>query len=66
MKSLLLSLCLVGCTSMPAGVTMTDEERAACARDGCSVWTESELQGLVRAAAQKGYDYAKQSRGNSI
>lgn len=46
---------LTGCASLPAGVEMTEEDRAACAAAGCTVWTRAELEQLVGMAAQRGF-----------
>lgn len=48
---------LAGCaTTQPEiqGVTISPEERAACAAQGCTVWTDSELarQFFLRGMAQ--------------
>lgn len=58
-----LAFILSGCASLPPGVEMTDDERAACAAAGCSVWTLAELQKLVGIAMRKGYDAGKQRKG---
>ena len=42
---------LAGCS----GVSMTDAERVACRTSGCTVWTESELRGLVSRAQSGAY-----------
>lgn len=52
---------LTGCASMPQGVEMTEDERAACAAAGCTVWALEELQRLVGIAMQKGYAAGRQS-----
>ena len=44
--ALFVALPLAACTSM-SGVRMTPEEAQACARHGCSVWTDAELQALA-------------------
>lgn len=51
---LALVLTLSGCASVP-GIQMTDEDRAACEREGCTVWTRAELEALVREAMRRGY-----------
>lgn len=43
------------------GVEMTDEDRTACERDGCTVWTRAELEALVREAMRRGYVAGKGS-----
>jgi hypothetical protein len=51
--SFLLALALLsGCAT---GVQMTAEEAAACKAEGCSVWTERELRGLIGEAFKQGY-----------
>jgi hypothetical protein len=45
-------LFLAGCAS---GVQMNDEEAAACRNEGCAVFTERELDALVKRAAEIGY-----------
>jgi len=57
MKTLILTiviLTLTGCATL-AGVEISDEERKACERDGCTVWTKVELEMLVREAMKQGY-----------
>lgn len=62
MKTALLAMVLLtGCASMPQGVEMTEDERAACAAAGCTVWALEELQRLVGIAMQKGYAAGRQS-----
>lgn len=58
MKTLLL---LSGCASLPPGVEMTDDERAACEAQGCTVWTMGELRKLIGMAMRKGYEAGKKS-----
>ena len=64
--STLLPLVLAGCASLPAGVTMTDEERAACAAAGCTVWTDAEIQGLAMEAMRQGFIRGAQSSGRAL
>ena len=69
--SILAPMLLAGCASLPAGVTMTDDERAACvaAPGGCSVWTEQELQELRGLALQffrEGFTRGAQSSGRAL
>lgn len=61
MKYLLTIILLSGCASFPAGLEITDDERAACEAEGCSVWTQSELEKLVRAAMLRGYQAGRKS-----
>jgi len=56
----LLVLLLSGCASF-AGVQMDDKERAACAVEGCSVWTDKELEGMARQFFNWGYEEGKKS-----
>ena len=58
MKTLLL---LSGCASLPPGVEMTDDERAACEAQGCTVWTMDELRKLIGMAMRKEYEAGKKS-----
>ena len=58
---LLLSALLTGCASLPPGVDMTDDERAACEAQGCTVWTMDELRKLIGMAMRKGYEAGKKS-----
>ena len=58
---LLLSMLLSGCASLPPGVEMTDDERAACEAQGCTVWTMDELRKLIGMAMRKGYEAGKKS-----
>lgn len=59
---LLLSALLTGCASLPPGVEMTDDERAACEAQGCTVWTMDELRKLIGMAMRKGYEAGKKSQ----
>ena len=59
---LLLSMLLSGCASLPPGVEMTDDERAACEAQGCTVWTMDELRKLIGMAMRKGYEAGKKSQ----
>ena len=56
----LLVLLLSGCATFK-GVQMDDKERAACAKQGCSVWTDDELGGLARQFFKWGYEEGKKS-----
>lgn len=58
-----LALLLAGCAS---GIKMTDEEAAVCRRDGCTVWSDAELQGLALQAFREGFARGAQSRGKSL
>ena len=46
------ALAIAGCAAPKApeieGVTISPEERQACAEKGCTVWTEEELQRMAR------------------
>jgi len=61
MRYILITLMLSGCASLPPGVEMTEDERAACASQGCSVWTLDELQRLIGMAMQRGYAAGRKS-----
>lgn len=62
MKAIIVSVLLLsGCASLPAGLEMTEDERTACAAEGCSVWTMQELRKLIGAAMLKGYAAGKGS-----
>ena len=61
MKYILIALILTGCASLPPGVEMTDDERAACEASGCTVWTMDELRKLIGMAMRKGYEAGKKS-----
>lgn len=43
---------LAGCAS---GIRVSDEEAVACRNEGCAVFTERELMGLVGKAMAEGY-----------
>ena len=45
---------LSGCAQLP-GVTITDAERATCEAQGCTVWTQGELESLARKFFKGGY-----------
>ena len=61
--AILFAFLLTGCATIP-GLEISDEERAACAASGCSVWTQAELEDLVRAAMIKGIEAARRQRGS--
>lgn len=62
--AVLLMIFISGCApQLPDGVTMSDEERVACKEQGCTVWTQEELERLARIFFQKGY---AAKTGNSI
>ncbi|MES2942930.1 MAG: hypothetical protein V4772_08680 [Pseudomonadota bacterium] len=60
MKYLFLALLLTGCANIK-GVEITDDERKACGKVSCSVWTETELSRLARKFFQDGYKAGKAS-----
>ena len=67
MKAFIIIVLLAGCAQLPEGVAMTDDERKACAASqDCSVWTVAELQKLIRAAMQRGFDAGKRLKWDSI
>ena len=58
--AIVLVLLLSGCATLPAGVQMTEDERAACAESkDCTVWMLDELHQLANIAMQKGYRAGK-------
>ena len=65
---ILAPLVLAGCASLPAGVTMTEDERAACAAapDGCTVWSQQELRGLAMQFFREGFARGAQSSGRAL
>ena len=60
MKFFLVVLLLSACTSMP-GVVATDDERAACKKASCTVWTVEELTSLGRKFFREGVKVGKGS-----
>ena len=60
---ILFAFLLSGCATIP-GLQISDEEREACKEHGCSVWTQAELEDLVRAAMIKGIEAARRQRGS--
>lgn len=63
MKTALALLCvylLAGCSTIP-GVTMSDAERRACEAQGCTVWTDAELNNLAKDFFLKGYQAGKRA-----
>lgn len=52
--ALFICLLLAGCTQNIPGVEITEEERKACAVQGCTVWTEQQLENVARHFYQKG------------
>ena len=53
-------LTLTGCATLK-GVEISDDERAACEAQTCTVWTKVELEMLVREAMKRGYLAGRQS-----
>ena len=60
MRTLLVVLMLSGCASMP-GVTANKDERAACEKYGCTVWTVQELVSFGRKIFNEGVKVGKGS-----
>lgn len=53
---LLLVLVLAACASKaPEGVKMTNDEISSCKAQGCTVWTDVELQMLAQEAFKEGF-----------
>lgn len=57
---------LAGCASLPTGVEMTDDDRAACAAMGCTVWTNEELGRPINLAMQRGFLAGQKNKGLSL
>ena len=54
MKVLVILAALIsGCAS--TGITMSAEEAQACKEEGCTVWTETELRGLMQKVFREAY-----------
>lgn len=57
--TLILLMALAGCATAPSGVTFADGEREACAQSqDCTVWSASQLQGLVNFVWRKATEAA--------
>lgn len=65
MKTLaaILVLLLAGCAT---GVKMSDAEAEACRAQGCTVWTEAELEQLAHKFFREGYMRGAQSSGRAL
>jgi len=61
---LAIALMLGGCATTIPGVQISDEERAACATQGCTVWTRAELEALVIEAMRRGVEAARKQRSS--
>lgn len=61
---LAIALMLGGCATTIPGVQISDEERAACAAQGCTVWTRAELEALVIEAMRRGVEAARKQRSS--
>lgn len=57
---LILALVLSGCATIK-GIEISDEERAACEAQGCTVWTQEELQRLAKQFFLQGYQAGRKS-----
>jgi starvation-inducible outer membrane lipoprotein len=53
--ALLLSIVLAGCSSIPQGIKINEEEIKACKSEGCTVWTDAELTRMARKFWSEGY-----------
>ena len=60
MKAFLIALLLTGCASIK-GVAIDEDERKACEVEGCTVWTELELQTFAKKFWGMGYQAGKKS-----
>lgn len=63
MKTLIIlaAVLLGGCAALPEGVTMSEEDRASCKAEGCTVWTETELRGMAEHFFRQGYGAGRKS-----
>ncbi len=61
---LLAAFALGGCAATIQGVEISPEERALCAKEGCTVWTRGELEALVREAMRRGIEAARKERSS--
>jgi hypothetical protein len=60
MKIFLIALVLSGCASYK-GVQMDDDERKACALEGCNVYTAKEIRELARKMFTDGVKLGRKS-----
>lgn len=63
MRTILIAVVIVGltgCESLP-GVEISEDEKAQCERETCTVWTRGELESLVREAMRRGYAAGRKS-----
>ena len=59
-----LVLAMIGCASLPQGVAMTDDERAACAASkDCTVWTVEELKSVAVDFFKRGFQAGQKRKG---
>jgi hypothetical protein len=56
-------LMLTGCATLK-GVEISDEDRVMCEREGCTVWSRSELVQLINEAMRRGYLAAQKQKGS--
>lgn len=52
---------LAGCASLPDYIKAEPEEIEQCKVEGCSVWTDKELQFLIDQMFKRGYIAGKRS-----
>jgi len=64
LAALLAAIALGGCAATIPGVQISDGERALCAEQGCTVWTQAELEALVREAMRRGIEAARKERSS--
>lgn len=64
MAALLAAIALGGCAATIPGVEISDEERAMCAQQGCTVWTRAELEAPVIEAMRRGVEAARKQRSS--
>ena len=64
MKTVVVVLALLtGCASLPEGLQMTDNERKACAVEGCAVFTARELRTLAAELFKRGFQAGQKRKG---
>jgi uncharacterized protein YceK len=63
LSAILIALTLSGCAT---GVKMSDAEAEACRAQGCTAWTDAELEQLASKFFREGYLRGAQSSGRAL
>lgn len=57
---------LAACAQLPTGLTMTPEDYASCAAEGCHTWTEGELAKFANINILAWEEWKKRHAGEEL